>query len=195
MAVRTPQQLFEAAIAAHAQDYRALEYELRRHPDTAAWLAAVPPWIDPLEALLARVIHAWIHDPGDQQAALAHLDAEPGRFEGTPMRSPIPLGTADDLFTAFGARLVPLLAVRLVKDTDDPPWRVFTKIFYLGQARDPRATVPLVRFVATTPVERHRHYGAQALRDIGDPDLVAKLEAEEREATRRGRPSTPGLPT
>jgi len=186
MSARMPQESFAAAIVAQAEDYRALEDELRRHPDTAAWLAAAPPWTDPLEALLARVIHAWIHDPSDQRAALAYLDAEPGRFEGAPMRGPIPLGTADDLLSVFGDRIVPLIALRLLKDTDDPPWRVLAEIFYLGVAQDPQATVPLIRFVVTTPSERQRHYGARALRDIRDPDLVAKLRAEQRAAMARG---------
>ena len=77
MSARTPQESFAAAIVAQAKDYRELEDELRQHPDTAAWLAAAPPWTDPVEALLARVLHAWIHDPSDQRAALAPMSSSP----------------------------------------------------------------------------------------------------------------------
>jgi HEAT repeat protein len=86
----------------------------------------------------------------------------------------------------FRERIVPLIALRLLKDTDDPPWRVLAKIFYLGVAQDPQATVPLIRFVATTPIDRQRYYGARALRDVKDPDLVAKLRAEKQSTTARG---------
>lgn len=166
MSPSTPEELFERALVATGPEYRELEQRLRRHPDSATWLATMPPPVDPYAALLAGVLRAWIDDPTDNDAILAELDAQPALVEGTPIPAPIPVCVAEVLYQSFDARAVPLLALRLLTDVDAPSWRVSSTLLYLSRARDARATEVLARFVSSSRSASHRELGEQALRDI-----------------------------
>ncbi len=172
--------VFEEAVNSSGPGYEEAERKLR---DARA--GALPTLrrnlhhSDPVARLIARVILDWFEGSAqDYQAALDYLDYVPRRLARTPIGNPSPLGVAAYLTQHFGARVVDLLAVRLVKGTDWPHWRVMAVLFYLRDHARPSITEVLLRFAAGTQNDEWRGAAIDAIRAAQDPDLRAKIEAE-----------------
>ena len=174
--------VFLQSLESAGDDYLAAEGRLREGGDEAREvLRSHFDDEDRVARHLARVVDDWIERrPEDYEEALAFLlvGAE-ARAGQTPIGKPSPLGIAAYLSRDFEDRLVGLLALRLLKGSDWPHWRVSGVIFYLEEPKRPAATAPLARFAAETSREEWRGYAIEALEAIGDPELAAILDAEK----------------
>jgi hypothetical protein len=186
---RSMDEVVTQAAASSGQQYLALEGELRRGGPDA--MAALRRWLadpDPVTRLMATVLLAWMEGRApDCQGALEYLDAIERRLAKTPVGNPPPVGVAAELADRFGPRAAECLALRLVKETDWPHWRVMGVLFYLRDQRVPATTSGLVRFAATTPNEAWQKAAVEAIEAIQDPDLSGKLDLERRRLALTGR--------
>ena len=175
--------LFERAVEATGTGYLALETELRRvaplqGPDRDAIRAGLGHG-DPMARLLAAVLLDWSGSRGgDFDGALAYLDRLPGKLSRTAMGTPSPTGTESYLTLHFGGRVADLLAVRLVKEESWPSWKALAVVFYLARHKQVDTTPALIRFAIETPVAEWRQLAIDAIREMGDPALTAKVAGE-----------------
>lgn len=191
----TPHALFAGALVSHGPSYRTLEHELRAGgPPVRAALEIYRGHADLVVRLLASVICRWLdgESPEDAQA-FELLDALPARVEGSPIPAPPPLPAAEEMFERFGPGAADALALRLLKDTDAARWRVLAIIQYLRLARAATTTGALIRFAADTHDERARACAIEAIEQMADPDLPAKLAAERDRARAHLRELPPPL--
>jgi hypothetical protein len=65
---------------------------------------------------------------------------------------------------------------------------MFGVLLYLDQHRQPLATAPLLRFAAETDDEEARDLALATVRATADPELPAKVQAEEDHQAGRGKP-------
>jgi hypothetical protein len=174
--------LFDKAVRNSGQAYLDADRALRdAGPSAAPTLRQNLNNPDAIARMVARTTLDWFEgSAADYQAVLDYLDSLPARLARTPIPSPSPLGVASYLSLHFGARAVDFLAVRLVKGTDWPHWRVIGVIFYLKEQAHPSATAALLRFAAETMEEELRGYAVEAIVAAHDADLKAKVAAERK---------------
>ncbi len=187
--------LFQRAVASHGAEYLAAESELRKAtPESLPVLRANTAHSDPIVRLFAAFMLDWIEGRATEyQQALDFLDGLPKRLAKTPVTTPPATAVAADLAEQFGSRIVRLIAVRLVKETNAPEWRVLTYIFYLESQRVPESTAALIRFAAETPNAKWRSFAIKAIRCFNDPDLRNKLGAERARLEAEQKPPPPDL--
>lgn len=134
---------------------------------------------DPIGALLAELMQEAASGGADEfEQAIAYLDQLAERTALTAMRVPRADSVIEQLTARFGDRLTSFLALRLVKETTLPEWRVMATLGYLDRHKTPAVTDAVIRFAARTEVRRHQEVAAHVLRDLGDPALAQKLAAE-----------------
>jgi hypothetical protein len=122
---------------------------------------------------------SWISNKAPEyQPALDYLDEAPKRAARTPAMEPSPRGVANVLNERFGSRVADFLALRLVKETNWPRWRVLGILLYLKEQRLPSTTSALLRFSMETDSEEARGYAIEAIQAIADPELEAKVQIE-----------------
>jgi hypothetical protein len=144
---------------------------------------------DPLSTLILHVLRQWKQpQAADFDAALVYLDGLPARLARTPITSPSPSGIAAYLSQHFGARVADLLAVHLIKQTDWPHWRVSGVLLYLREQARPSTTAALIRFVSETSNADWIAVALEAIQAARDPDLAAKIAAEQRSLESEKRP-------
>jgi hypothetical protein len=150
--------------------------------------------LDPLSALILHVLGQW-RQPEAQEfdQALEYLDKLPARLAETPITSPSPSGIAGYLSMHFGSRVADLMAVHLIKQTDWPRWRVSGILLYLREQPRPSITAALIRFVSETRDKKWIEVALETIRAANDPDLAAKVYAEERHAAKERRTLPPAL--
>jgi hypothetical protein len=150
--------------------------------------------LDPLSALILHVLGQW-RQPEAQEfdQALEYLDRLPARLAETPITSPSPAGIAGYLSMHFGSRVADLMAVHLIKQTDWPRWRVSGILLYLREQPRPSITAALIRFVSETQDKKWIEVALETIRAANDPDLAAKVYAEERHAAKEHRTLPPAL--
>jgi hypothetical protein len=142
---------------------------------------------DPMARLLAEVVLEATADNGQAiEKATRFLAFAERRAARSILRKPPAAGVAGTLTKAFGSRLAEFLALRLVQETQAPGWRVMTALAYLNEHRTPAATSALIRFAARTRQPQHQRAAIAVLRNIGDPELPAKLAAERRTLQQQG---------
>jgi hypothetical protein len=191
----TMDTMFEAAVTSTGPAYLDAEQRLR---DAEA--AAVPVLeknlhrSDPIARLVARVILDWLQGSATNfQDALDYLDYLPERIAHTPMGDPRPDGVAGYLSDTFEARVVELLALRLVKGIDWPQWRVYGVLFYLKEQARPSTTEALLRFTVETQNDDARSDALDAIRASHDRGLKSKIAAERIRALALKLPFPPSL--
>lgn len=171
---------FEAVVVSTGQTYLSAERELLKGGQPAlATLHRNLRHSDPMTQFIANTLLNWMQGGGQEiEAALSYLDNLPKRLAPTPIPTPSPLGVASFLEKHFGPRVTDALALRLVKQTDWPHWRVMGVLFYLMNQRVASTTPALVRFAAETENEEWRKAAIDALKAITDPNLRDKIAAE-----------------
>jgi hypothetical protein len=185
----TMEKLFETALQAQGPEYLRSEAALLGGGEAARKALQLHlNDLDPLVRLLAGLLIDWQQArPGAHQAALDYLDRIGPALARTAAGSPSPVGVANDLTLRFGASVVDLLAVRLIKSPEWPRWRMFGVLLYLNEHKLALATAPLLRFAAESADEEARELALETVRATPDPDLAAKVAAEERHQALRGR--------
>lgn len=180
--------LFERAVASEDEAYQRAEDRLRAALGEAApTLRAKLSHTDPVGRLTARVMLEWAEASGDDfEKANQYLDVLAQRFSQTAAGMPPARAVVQTLSARFGSRLSELLALRLVKQTTWPSWRVMTALGYLDQHKNPATTDALIRFAAQTQVPRFQQAAAKVLAASGDPALPTKLAAEQRRLQQQG---------
>lgn len=181
--------VFAAAVRDSGSDYLDAERQLLDGgPAALAVLRGHLDHSDPIGRMITRqLLDRMEGRASDIEPALAYLDGLPARIERTPLPAPPPSGVATYLGEHFQARVADFLALRLVKETQAPHWRVMAVLLYLRQQALPSTTTALVRFAADTRNEEWRETAVSAIRAIGDPALQPKLLAEGERLQRRGR--------
>jgi hypothetical protein len=177
---------FEEALLAEGARYLELERELRR-----AGPAAVAPFVAdarPLAALLARVLVAW--PAGKHDDALAYIEGRGARAAAGPTGTPDPEGVAKNLDRYFGGDVRELIALRVMKETDAPQWRVMSMLVYLRLHPTFEASEPVLRLLTRSEDPFWRDQAVRTLRAIGDPRLPDKAR-EERARLRASARSWP----
>jgi hypothetical protein len=183
------ENLFDKAAGSHGPEYLRLEMELRQQgPAAEAVLRDNLRRPDPIDRLLAQVLLNWTGAQGaDYQAALDYLDYLPARLARTPITSPSPTGIATYLRLHFESRVADLLALRLVKGSDWPRWRVLGVLFYLEERKLPATTEALIRFAEEARDTEWASKAVQVIRAVKDPELRVKIAAERKRAEAAGR--------
>jgi hypothetical protein len=180
--------LFERALVTTDEAY--LRAERRLRAEEAEGLGALRQNLehaDPLGRLIARVTVDWAEASGDDfEKAGQYLDALPAYYSRTAARVPPVGGVEHMLTTRFDGRLGEFLALRLVKETTWPHWRVMTVLAYLDRHKNPATTDALIRFAVQTPDERWRTAAIDVLKNMGDPALGTKLAAERQRLQQQG---------
>lgn len=180
--------VFATAVREHGPDYLDAERQLLDGgPAAQAVLRGYLDHSDPIGRMIARQLLDRMEGRApDVAPALAYLDGLPARIERTPLPAPPPSGVAIYLSEHFQARVADFLALRLVKETQAPHWRVLGILLYLRQQALPSTSTALVRFAADTRDETRREAAVAAIQAIDDPALQAKLLAERERAQQRG---------
>jgi hypothetical protein len=134
---------------------------------------------DPVKALMAHVVLAWVSgSEPDYGGALEYLVGIPRRMARTPAGVPDGLGVESYLTLHYVGRVAPLLALRLVKESDWPHWQVTGVLFYLEAHPDPTTTGAVIRFAIETTDPEWRGYAIETLQKYTDPDFGKKLKYE-----------------
>jgi hypothetical protein len=192
---------FDLALGRSGQEYLNLELELRRssqanEAERAALgqIAASHP--DAVARLLARVVLDWAGPKQtDFKAALDYLDDVPIRLKKTALGFPSPTGTEGYLTFHFGDRVAELLALRLIKSAGWPRWKVNAIVFYLQAHKVRSTTSVLLRLSIESTDPEWRKFALEAVREIHDPDLPAKLAFEIARARKLGHAVAPEVRT
>jgi hypothetical protein len=184
---------FDLAVEKTGPEYLGLEADLRRSARSGSQeLESIRKHLtspDPLVRLLATVLLDWAGaKESDFKSALEYLERLPVETRKTIVRVPSPTGTESYLTLRFGDRVTELLALRLVKEQDWPQWKVLAVIFYLKAHKVPSTTSALIRFAITTTNDKWRGFALEALREIKDPELSAKLAIEVTRARKLEQP-------
>jgi hypothetical protein len=187
--------LVDKALNGRGREY----FEAERAYRLAGDLSALPQApsaanMDPLSTLILQVLRQWKQPEAKEfDQALEYLDTLPSRIAKTPITSPSPSGIAGYLSMHFGWRVADLMAVHLIKQTDWPQWRVSGVLLYLREQARPSITAALIRFASETQDKRWIAVALETIRAAKDPDLPAKVYAEERHAAKESRPLPPAL--
>lgn len=184
MSAADPDRLFKRAVISENEAYLLAEQRLRQSPDVLAGALQDP---DPVGRLLAGVALEWGETEGhDFEAALRYLDGLERHFAGTVAGSPPVQVVVDTLSTRFGGQLAELLALRLVKETRQPSWRVLVTLAYLDRHRTPAVTDALIRYAAATQAPTLQNVSVRVLANLGDAALASKIRAERERLAARG---------
>jgi hypothetical protein len=187
--------LFERALASEDEAYRLAEERLRDVADTAA-LQRQLSHPDPVGRLMAAVLLESTEAAGDDfRKATEYLERAERRFSETVAGTPPVRGIVDNLSRTFEGRLANFLALRLVKESEPPPWRALVTLAYLERHPSPTANDAIIRFAARTEAPELQEVSAQVLAKSGDPDLAQKLAAERERLARAGGALPPALAT
>jgi hypothetical protein len=184
---------FDLALESSGQRYLNLELDLRKDSQAdgaeAEFLRlAADSHSDPVARLVARTVLDWSEPKGgDFKAALDYLDYAPVKLAPTVKGFPSPMGIESYLTLHFADRVTELMAVRLIKGEGWPRWKAVGIIFYLKAHRVASTTSALLRFAIETSEAEWREFALEAIREIHDPDLPAKLTFEIARAQKRGR--------
>ena len=171
---------FENALINSEQAYLDEENALRSGgAEAVSVLTAKREHGDPVGRFMANCLLDWIEGrQPENEAALAYLDGLPAKLELTPIVAPSPTGSAAYLTQTFGPNVAEMLALRLLKGTDWPHWRVMSVLFYLKENAMPSTSVALIRYAGEVENEEWREASIEAISAANDPDLEAKLTAE-----------------
>jgi hypothetical protein len=191
---------FERAANATGAEYLEAERELRRR--VAQGIADAEEVIkrgaaesrDPITKLLADVLLAAGGPAAQDYDNLERLFVSlPERTNRTPLGNPPPAAFQSVVTRGYGARATKFLALRLIKDPDEPAWLVSGSLLYLQEHKDPAATAAILRFIIIAPYAERREWALQALEEIPDPALGAKVTEAEAWALARKLPIPPEL--
>jgi hypothetical protein len=134
---------------------------------------------DPVVPLMKSVLSTLQSERGGElDAAMSHMDQQAESYEGTQTQYPRPDVLASDLNYEHGARAVPYLAVRLMKEPDWPAWKVAAVLQYLAMEKDEKALPALARFTAENKNPGYQRMIAKAL-EAFDARALEKAKREE----------------
>jgi hypothetical protein len=151
---------------------------------------------DPITKLLADVLLAARGPAAQDYDNLEKVFVTlPDRTNRTPIGSPPPEAFESVVTRTFGDRVTKFLALRLVKDPDEPAWLAAGSLLYLQEHKDPAATAAILRFIIIAPYAERREWALQALEEIPDPLLGEKVAEAEAWARARKLPIPPELGT
>jgi len=187
--------LFEQALVSEDEAYRLAEERLLDEADTDA-LQRQLSHPDPVGRLMAAVLLQSAEGAGDDfRKATEYLERAERRFAETVAGTPPVRGIVDNLSRTFDGRLADFLALRLVKESEPPPWRALATLGYLERHPSPTSNDAVIRFAARTEAPQLQQVAAQVLAKSGDPDLAQKLEAESERLAPTGGALPPALAT
>jgi hypothetical protein len=178
---------FQKAIDTTGAEYADAEKNLRANagPDLATLASNKLQSGDPIEQLLGHVMNdvAGGSPSFDHNAALEYLSGLADRYATKVVGYPPPIGVAGYLEKNFGDRAAELMALRLAKGTDWPRWQQFAALLYLSRVppgTHPLATGAVLRYAAEIAGDDDlRQCAIAAIRQIGDPELIAKAQNEK----------------
>jgi hypothetical protein len=192
---RNGDALFERALVSEDEAYRLAETRLRESADSAA-LQRNLTHADPVGRLMANVMLEWSETAGagaDFEKAAQYLDSVERRFARTVAGVPPVRAVVQNLSATFGGRLTEFLALRLVKESQPPPWRALAVLGYLERHGNPATTDAVIRFASRTALPQLQQAAARVLASSGDPALAQKLAAERERLAREGGQLPPVL--
>lgn len=195
--MRDPKFVFHEALSATGPAYLAAEQELRAMgPALSPVLAAQRTHADPMARLLAEVLQqAAAGSAAKQSKAITFIHEFGDGMEGMVIDTPPPSGLDRSLESDFAAGVVELLALRLIKETGWPDWRVSGVLLYLVRHTNghPLITVPLIRFAVSTSDEELRTWAVEGLSKQPDEMLLVPLKQERARAEAANYPWPPAL--
>lgn len=147
---------------------------------------------DPVVPLMRSVLSTLQSGQGEElDAAMSHMDQQAEHYEGTQVPYPRPDVLASDLDYEHGARAVPYLAVRLMKEPDWPDWKVAAVLQYLAMEKEEKALPALARFAAENKNPGHQRMIAKTLEafDAGAMEKARRDEERYRSKLQGRRPS------
>jgi hypothetical protein len=142
---------------------------------------------DALAELVPTVAEWYQEAPSVVEELDRYLDDAERWFRNTVRLAPPVDGVVDVLSARFGPRIADLLALRLTRTPNAPPWRTLTVLGFLDRHPSRAATNALIRFATTTAVPHFQALAAHALSTSRDPALTRKLAAEQQRLARAGR--------
>jgi hypothetical protein len=152
---------------------------------------------DPITKLLADALLAARGPAGQDYDELEKIFVNlPMHTNRTPLGSPPPAGFKSIITRRYGARATKFLALRLVKDPDEPAWLAWGSFLYLQEHKDPATTAAILRFIIVTRYVNQREMGGAS--PPGDSRSCAGREgrggrgvgvrAQAPDSSRAGRP-------
>jgi len=194
---RMDRGIVRVALDSSGQDYLEAEKAIaaagaRLHPI----IRAETTGRSPLDLAIAEVLVGWESEGTRWRACLEKIDALGKKYSKSAIGHPIPEHVAEEIAAQFAQSCVPLLSVRLLKEGASwPYWRAAGVLLYLRDARDPRATEPLVRYFHSTSEPRLRQLAAEAVEAVAAPGRVEaelkELEALTEALRAAARPAAP----
>jgi hypothetical protein len=134
---------------------------------------------DPVIPLMNQALSGWHSDASKSfEGSLAHMDSVEARAHATQRHVPRADGLADDIAALYGSEPVPLLATRLMTQSNWPAWKISAVLLYLGERRETAALPALIRFQR----EHHSPYHAELVNKVLEgfrPDSVAGARSAE----------------
>jgi len=174
---RMDRSIVRVALDSSGQDYLEAEKAIaaagaRLHPAIRAETAGRSP----LELAIADMLQGWESQGARWRQCLEKIDALGKESAKSVIGYPVPEQVAEVVLEEFANSCVPLLSVRLLKEGANWRfWKAAGVLLYLRDARDPRATEPLVRFFHSASEPRLRRLAAEALQAVAGP---ARIEEE-----------------
>lgn len=188
---------FDIALERTGRAYLSAEAELLGGGKEAAALLGsylAKPRAEPFGALLVSVLLGWIEGKAPLYLeVLSYLSELPGRILPTPESIPRADGVAYYLSTRYKDSVAEMLAVRLAKGTDWPPWQVIAVLLYLEEQKVPSTGPALVRFAARSEDPDDVEHAVKILASLGRADLPALVSAEQRRLEDWGQDLPPAL--
>jgi hypothetical protein len=177
---KTMADLFDTAVAQHERAYLDAEARLLAGGDAARqYLNARPLPLGAAAQLVLVCLLAWLGTKGQAYGqALALLDEMAGAAAHTPGGQPRAVQVAERLHRRFGADVVELMALRLLKLPDWPAWRRRGAMLYLKQHAQPTHTEVLALLAAQARDPAEQDLAVQAVLQLQpqDPQLKPKLQ-------------------
>jgi hypothetical protein len=183
----TPDKAFDQALRRFDDEYREAEAALRAGgAEAQAVLRARTQEPNGVTRLLARTLLAWSEGRApDNDEALAGLDEQEKEMLDSPARTPSPSGIAYFLKNRFGASVVDVLALRLLKELDWPRWKILGVLMYLEEHDPATVGTALVRFVTITRDADGRQLALNILGALPAAERAAWVREEEAWAASR----------
>ena len=175
MADTTTTELFNQALTTYRQDSLNAEKALRAGgAQTASDLKniAADQKQTPLARFIATTIAAWIDDGGALfEAAMDALNTAAQRAAKTPVGVPEPDLAASEL--ELFDNIYNFVALRLLKETDWPQWKMLTAIIHMGHWAMASVLPALDQFSADLKSGKHTNLGGTS--DAGNAEIVKQL--------------------
>ena len=172
------EQHFQSAVENNGQAYLDAEKAIVTFGDDAIpFLQDQIEEANPFVQLMIELLLQLISENEAFQTCLDFLLQIEQDTARTVVGGPIPEWLALKLEQDFGDLVSSLLGVHLVKlERIWPYWKTVGLILYLGELTGNASANALIEFIVVTPSDTYRELAAEALVNVGDADVLEKIE-------------------